>query len=159
MKEKTEPTRVIILEKRVVNLVKLYRNLKTELELNGYIFHEAKQKIKESGEYGQYMEFTIKGFKAYDDFGKHLLDIVMKFEKVKKLENGNYILSGIISIITKVQLDYEDRWVKTNFTRWLFEVWIHNVLLYRKYKSKYYDPAFAMQSHFDSFIKEQLGIY
>lgn len=159
MKEKTEPPRAIILENRKVDLVKFYRNLKTELELKGYIFHEAKHKSKEPGKYGQEMEYVIKGFKTYDDFGKHVLDITMKFEKAKKFEDGTYVLSGSILIETKVILDYEDRWVRSPFSKWVFEKLVHNLFWYMRYKSKYYDPALDIQSHFDGFIKEQLGFY
>ncbi|MBS3160041.1 hypothetical protein J4436_04605 [Candidatus Woesearchaeota archaeon] len=158
MIEITEETKVIVFTNKEVAIHNLYKGIKTELELNGYIFGEAKQKIKSPGKYGQEMEFEIKGFRAFDDFAKHELTISLKFEKLKAI-NSLFKGNGLILTDSRVILDYTKKWDKTKFTQWLFGNVMFPVLRYRFYKAKYLDPGLNMQLHMNTFIKEHLDLY
>ena len=137
-----------------LNVKSFYKVVKAKADDLGYGFFEKRQTSKPK-KYGDEIEFEFHMMKDYDEFcmGEIKVDGVFKNLKRSKTKDFGDVK---ISIKAAIILDYDNKWGKNSFNKFLFK--IYTAVKKEEFKNKYTTPLWKDTSEIYNTIKESFGL-
>ena len=150
----------IVIKDGVFSLKQIHKEIKELIEELGYGFVE-KQQTNKPKKYGAERKIDFLAEKQIDDFAKFEITVNFFIEYLKILKKGDLILDngeGIITVKSKLTLDFGNKWSKNEFSRFLFKLYI-GFLKKSEIENKYVAPLSEDVKVIYSKIKELMQYY
>ena len=130
-----------------------------------YWFQETVYKHKPGNEFGKEEELKWNGNKKITDFYWFDIDVyfhIWDLNLVEVIKDGKkkkmYKARAQITIAGSVVMDYQGRWAKTRFVKWLGDLYIKYVLQTEQLVSYYHDELYYRMYKLHQVIKDSLNM-
>lgn len=143
---------VITVNSTSADIPQFYKNVKEYIEELDYDFAE-KEQAHEKNQYGGRVFLKFEGTKKITEFTKKTMKAEIRFENIK---NGKSDVK--ITYQFGVELDYKNRWDKTNIQRFLYKIYI-NYFARDKIEKEIIVPIILEALNFKKYIKAELKLY
>ncbi|MEK6948568.1 MAG: hypothetical protein AABX19_05000 [Nanoarchaeota archaeon] len=138
-----------------IELEKIFKGIKNKAEDLGYVFFE-KEQSSGSKKYGEERTFKFYMDREIDPFAKIEISIEFNFDRLEKVKT-KFIGDGIVTFVTKIHLDYKNKWGKNKTDRFLYK--LYQKIMKWKFESMYIVPGVIEGNQLYGYIKDELEEY
>ena len=138
------------------NLDKLYKKAKNWFNDFSYFFSEKQYKEKTKPE-GNEIEIDFVGERKINDYIKFIIEVKLFITEVRKLSKDTYVGNFKANIVSKLDLDYDNKFQYNPFKKFLFFVYT-NLIIKNKIEGVYEDKLYSEVLNFEDVLKEHLGL-